>query len=121
MYNIHPADTYAHGGQGMYGLQVHGHVLQTVLDLIRRGKKCLEKDRFSTYPTVHEVTPRLDDGQPLLRGTVEIPRPILKRLHEEEITLTQAATELREVVLPYEWQMLLVAVRMAARRLRESV
>jgi folate-dependent phosphoribosylglycinamide formyltransferase PurN len=121
MYNIHPADIDAHGGQGMHGLRVHGHVLDAALDLIRRGKKRLDHDRFFTYPTIHEVTERPDDGPPLLRGTVEIPRSILKCLHEGEITLAQAAANLQAVVLSREWTMLPAAVRLAAQRITDAL
>lgn len=117
MYNIHPADPEDHGGEKMHGLMVHEHVLAKAIDLVRRGKKSLENDRFFTYPTVHEVTDIPDGGPPLLRGSVEIPKSILRGVLDQTHTLTEAADLLRDVVLPYEWQMLPAAVRMAAARL----
>lgn len=117
MYNIHPADPEFHGGQGMYGLQVHEHVLAEAVDLVRRGKKDLGRGRFFTHPTVHEATAKPDDGPPLLRGTVEIPNPLILQVLAEQITLVEAAKELQKVVLPYEWLMLPTAVRMAAARI----
>lgn len=117
MYNIHPADTEDHGGEKMHGLMVHEHVLAKAIDLVRRGKKSLKNDRFFTYPTVHEVTEIPDGGPPLLRGSVEIPKSILRGVLDQTHTLTEAAAMLQKVVLPYEWQMLPAAVRMAAARL----
>lgn len=117
IYNIHPADTDHHGGQGMHSLRVHEHVLAEALDLIHRGKKIVGGHRFFTYPTVHEVTDEPDAGQVLLRGTVEIPSYILWSLLDDALSITDAAKLLQQVVLPYEWLMLPVAVQMAARRI----
>lgn len=117
MYNIHPADPVRHGGEGMYGLRVHEHVLAEVIDLVERGKKNLVDDRFFTYPTVHEVTEKPDDGPPLLRASVEIPKEILRGILVGAYTMSEAAGLLQKAVLPYEWQMLPAAVRMAAARL----
>ncbi|MGB4834305.1 MAG: formyltransferase family protein [Candidatus Moraniibacteriota bacterium] len=117
MYNIHPADIDAHGGQGMHGLRVHEHVLEAELDHIRRGKKSLGCDRFFTYPTVHEVTERPDDGPPLLMGAVEIPSTLLQGVLDGTYDIRAAALKLREIVLPYEWLMLPAAVRLAAQRM----
>lgn len=116
IYNIHPADTEAHGGNGMHGPRVHEHVLMEILDLIRRGKRVVQQ-RFFTYPTVHEVTEEADAGTPLLRGTVEIPPYILQSLLDDAISVSEAAQFLQKVVLPYEWLMLPAAVRMAATRI----
>ncbi len=118
-YNIHPADIEKFGGKGMYGLAVHEKVLSEVLDLISRGKKSPD-DRFFTYPTVHEVISEYDSGAPLLVGSVEIPKVIVTGLFYKQIRLQQAAQLLQKVVLPYEWMMLPTAVKMAAKKIRDS-
>ena len=119
IYNIHPADPHEHGGQGMYGLVVHEHVLTQILDQIKRGWKTND-DKFYTYPTVHEVSEEYDQGSPLLQGHVEIPWPIIEDLIKKEITLKQAAEDLQKHVLPYEWQILPPAVRMAAKKILDE-
>jgi len=119
MYNIHPADPFGHGGDKMYGLAVHLHVLEEIKDLIHRGKKTL-KGPFYTYPTVHESTMDYDGGDMLLRQAVLIPDTIVKDFCEGRMEPKQAAKALQEVVLPYEWLMLPSAVRMAARRILEK-
>jgi phosphoribosylglycinamide formyltransferase-1 len=118
-YNIHPADPTGHGGDKMYGLAVHQHVLEEIKDLVYRGKKTL-KDSFYTYPTVHAATLDYDGGDMLLRQAVLIPDTIVKDFCEGMIDPKQAAKALQEVVLPYEWLMLPAAVRMAARRILEK-
>lgn len=116
MFNIHPADPAKHGGDNMYGLTVHQHVLEEVKDLIYRGKKKMS-DNFYTYPTVHEATLDYDGGDMILRQAVLIPDNIVKGFYEGMLDPKQAAKALQEVVLPYEWLMLPAAVRMAARRI----
>ncbi|MDD3711006.1 MAG: formyltransferase family protein [Patescibacteria group bacterium] len=116
IYNIHPADIEKFGGKGMYGLAVHEKVLSEVLDLISRGKKSPD-DRFFTYPTVHEAVSEYDSGAPLLVGSVEIPRSIIKDLLVGRIDLQSAAQRLQDVVLPYEWMMLPTAVKIAANKI----
>jgi folate-dependent phosphoribosylglycinamide formyltransferase PurN len=121
IYNIHPADTDNFGGDGMYGLEVHERVILNAVDQINRGKKVLGKDRFFTFPTVHEVVLAYDSGTPLLIGAVEIPQKLLQDLIEEEMeTLDSAAKELQKIVLPYEWLMLPIAVNMAVRRILDE-
>jgi phosphoribosylglycinamide formyltransferase-1 len=115
IYNIHPASIVNHGGQGMYGLEVHKHVLQEVIDLISRGRKTVN-DRFFTYPTVHEVEQEYDSGAPFLVGAVEISQLIIKQLIAEEINLYEGAEMLQKIVLPYEWKMLPCAVNMAVQK-----
>ncbi|MBI4765401.1 MAG: hypothetical protein HY787_12480 [Deltaproteobacteria bacterium] len=119
MYNIHPADPARHGGDKMYGLAVHQHVLEEVKDLLYRGKKMVS-DNFYTYSTVHEATLDYDGGDMLLRQAVLIPDNIVKGFYEEMMDPKQAAKALQEVVLPYEWLMLPAAVRMSARRILEK-
>jgi folate-dependent phosphoribosylglycinamide formyltransferase PurN len=119
MYNIHPADPARHGGDKMYALAVHQHVLEEVKDLIYRGKKNV-LDSLYTYPTVHEVTLDYDGGDMLLRQAVLIPDNIVKGFCEGMMDPKQAAKALQEVVLPYEWLMLPAAVRMASRRILEK-
>lgn len=46
IYNIHPADPAKHGGDKMYGLAVHLHVLEEIKDLIYRGKKKMDGTIF---------------------------------------------------------------------------
>jgi folate-dependent phosphoribosylglycinamide formyltransferase PurN len=118
-YNIHPADPVKHGGDKMYGLAVHLHVLEEIKDVVYRGKKTL-KDSFYTYPTVHAATLDYDGGDMLLRQAVLIPDTIVKDFFERRMDPQQAAKALQEVVLPYEWLMLPAAVRMAARRILEK-
>lgn len=117
MYNIHPADIYLHGGDGMYSLRPHEHVLSAALDEIRRGKKVLGQDRFFTYPTVHELDVIPDAGLPLLRGSVEIPDYLLTGIQNDTYSLKEAAKKLQQIVLPYEWMILPTAVRMAVARI----
>lgn len=117
MFNIHPACPILHGGQGMHGLKVHKHVLSSFLDEIKRGKKQLRIDRFFTYPTVHEVTEKPDDGEFLLRGIVEVPSSLLGQVQSGEASLDATAEQLRDIVLPNEWLMLPAAVRMAVNRM----
>lgn len=115
-YNIHPADPVAHGGDKMYGLAVHRHVLEEIIDLLSRGKKTL-KDPFYTYPTVHEATWDYDGGDMLLRQAVRIPPDLIREVYEGKKEILEAAQALQQLVLPYEWLMLPAAVRMAARRI----
>ncbi|MBA4393007.1 MAG: hypothetical protein C0407_05595 [Desulfobacca sp.] len=117
-YNIHPADPANHGGDKMYGLAVHQHVLDEIKDLIYRGKKKIS-DRFYTYPTVHEANNDYDGGDMLLRQAVLIPESIVTEYYNGLKDPKQAAKDLQAVVLPYEWLMLPAAVRMAARRILE--
>lgn len=119
IYNIHPADPARHGGDKMYGLAVHQHVLEETKDLIYRGKKKLE-DKFYTYPTVHEVNSDFDGGDLLLRQAVLIPSSIVGDYCAGLKDPKEVAKDLQEVVLPYEWLMLPAAVRMAARRILEK-
>jgi folate-dependent phosphoribosylglycinamide formyltransferase PurN len=119
LFNIHPADPARHGGDKMYGLAVHQHVLEEVKDLIYRGKKN-SSDNFYTYPTVHEATLDYDGGDMLLRQSVLIPSALVKNYCQGLMEPKQAAKALQEVVLPYEWLMLPAAVRMAARRILEK-
>jgi folate-dependent phosphoribosylglycinamide formyltransferase PurN len=119
IYNIHPADPSRHGGDKMYGLAVHQHVLEEIKDMIYRGKKKLS-DNFYTYPTVHEASAEYDGGDPLLRQAVLIPNSIIKDYCQGLKAPKQAAKDLQDVVLPYEWLMLPPAVRMAARRILEK-
>jgi folate-dependent phosphoribosylglycinamide formyltransferase PurN len=117
IYNIHPADPCEHGGQNMYGLEVHVHVLRQIVDEIKREWKRIESDRFYTYPTVHEASAGYDQGQPLLRAPVEIPQQIIGGLMSEGLSFKEAAEALQKHVLPYEWLMLPLAVRMAAKKI----
>lgn len=123
-YNIHPADPYQHGGQGMYGLKVHEHVFKEIGDEIARGKKKVS-DKFFTYPTIHRAVGEYDAGDILLQGVVEIPAEIIKGFMDPvgfmdgELSLKEAAKALQKHVLPYEWMILPPAVRMAARRIIE--
>jgi folate-dependent phosphoribosylglycinamide formyltransferase PurN len=119
MYNIHPADPVRHGGDKMYGLAVHQHVLEEVKDLIYRGKKDVS-DNFYTYPTVHETTLDYDGGDMLLRQAVLIPDSMVMGYYHGLMDPKQAAKALQEVVLPYEWLMLPAAVRIAAGRILEK-
>jgi folate-dependent phosphoribosylglycinamide formyltransferase PurN len=118
LYNIHPADPEKFGGQNMYGLRVHEYVLRDVLDQIYRGRKTV-RDRFFTFPTVHEVDEKFDSGQHLLRQDVEIPRRLIEALAEKRLSPEEGAGALQNVVLPYEWLMLPTAVKGAARRILE--
>lgn len=114
MYNIHPADPKKHGGYMMYDLDVHIHVLERIHDKISRGWKKSD-GRFFTYPTIHEISPEYDQGQILLQGYVEIPQLIIAQFNKTPIY--KLAKKLQEHVIPYEWLMLPVAVRMAAKKI----
>jgi folate-dependent phosphoribosylglycinamide formyltransferase PurN len=119
-YNIHPADPGRHGGDRMYGLAVHLHVLEEINDLIYRGRKKIT-DRFYTFPTVHEVTDaKYDAGNILLQQTVEIPKSIVRDYVEGKKDELLVAEELQKHVLPYEWLMLPAAVKMAAQRILDE-
>ncbi len=116
MYNIHPADPGKHGGDKMYGLDVHLHVLEEIKDLIYRGKKRWS-DPFYTYPTVHEANQDYDGGDMVLRQAVPIPSWIVEDYGRGRKDPQSSAKDLQNVVLPYEWIMLPAAVRIAARRI----
>ena len=111
MFNIHPAHTILHGGNEMHSLRPHLHVLAAVKDEIARGQKKLGRDTFFTYPTVHRVTKVVDGGPPLLQVPVEIPEEIIRWY---DVSKVGAAEQLQKHVLPFEWEMLPKAVRMAA-------
>ncbi len=119
MYNIHPADPYRHGGDHMYGLAVHEHVLEEIRDRLYRGRQELSRPCY-TYPTVHEAVWEYDGGDLLLRQAVRIPPQLIHDYYYGLISLQEAAQALQKVVLPYEWLMLPAAVRMAARRILEE-
>jgi phosphoribosylglycinamide formyltransferase 1 len=116
IFNIHPADPAKHGGDQMYGLAVHAHVLEEIRDLIYRGKK-KNTDPFYSYATVHEASLEYDGGDMLLRQAVLIPQTIISDYCQGRQDLQKSAKALQDVVLPYEWLMLPPAVRMAARRI----
>jgi phosphoribosylglycinamide formyltransferase 1 len=118
-YNIHPADPAKHGGDKMYGLAVHQHVLDETKDQIYRGKKKFS-DKFYTYPTVHEANTDYDGGDMLLRQAVWIPDSIVRDYCDGLKDPKQVTKDLQAVVLPYEWLMLPAAVRMAARRILQK-
>lgn len=118
MYNIHPADPVKHGGDKMYGLAVHRHVLEEIKDQVYRGKK-KATDPFYTYPTVHEASEDYDGGNLLLRQAVQIPHSIVNEVCQGSKDSQKTAKDLQDLVLPYEWLMLPAAVRMAARRIKD--
>jgi folate-dependent phosphoribosylglycinamide formyltransferase PurN len=119
IYNIHPADPAKHGGDQMYGLAVHEHVLEEIRDLIHRGKKKIT-DPFYSYATVHEASLDYDGGDMLLRQAVLIPPDLIINYYEGRTDLQKSAKALQEVVLPFEWLMLPAAVRMAAQRILQK-
>lgn len=120
IYNIHPADIETCGGAGMYGLEPHKKVLTDITDLISRGKKDLFKDRFYTEPTVHEVEPKYDSGQCLLRLKVEIPKKIIHDFINKPENREEIAAKLQQHVLPYEWMILPLAVNIAAAKIQQN-
>jgi folate-dependent phosphoribosylglycinamide formyltransferase PurN len=102
----------------MYGLLVHLHVLDGINDQVERGMAKVT-DRFFTTPTVHEVSEEYDQGKVLLQAQVEIPQELIQAWvagtyqgNEEDV-----AKKLQQIVLPFEWQMLPCAVRMAAKKI----
>jgi phosphoribosylglycinamide formyltransferase 1 len=119
IYNIHPADPAKHGGDQMYGLAVHEHVLEEIRDLIYRGRKKMT-DPFYSYATVHEVSLDYDGGDMLLRQAVLIPEAVISDYCQGQKDLKTSAKALQDVVLPYEWLMLPAAVRIAARRVLQK-
>jgi len=121
-YNIHPADPGQFGGQGMYGLEVHKRVLLSIKDLLDRGRK-KRTDRFFTYPTVHEVDGEYDSGQELIRLNVEIPAKIINDFMDgpsRPASLETATQALQQHVLPYEWEILPLAVNLAAKKIQQA-
>lgn len=115
--NIHPADPKKHGGDKMYGLAVHEHVLEEIGDIMFRGRG-ITTTRFFTIPTVHEVNyGGYDTGVFLLQQAVEIPPIIISEYINGKIDPLKAAKKLQDHVLPYEHLMLPPAVRMAAKRI----
>jgi phosphoribosylglycinamide formyltransferase-1 len=78
--NIHPSLLPRHGGKGMMGLAVHRSVLAA-------GDPV-------TGVTIHEVTPELDAGPPLLQ--VEV--PVLPGDDEERLAARVLAVEHRSLV-----------------------
>lgn len=119
IYNIHPADLEKFGGKGMYGLEPHKKVLLGVQDLIERGRKTAA-DRFYTEPTVHKVNDKYDSGEYLLKLNLEIPGEIIANFMENPSDIEGAAKRLQEYVLPYEWRMLPLAVKLAAAKVLEN-
>ena len=72
--NIHPSLLPAHGGKGMMGLAVHRSVLAA-------GDE-------RTGVTIHEVTPELDAGPPLLQAEVPVmPGDDAERLAERVLAV----------------------------------
>lgn len=120
IYNIHPADLEIAGGRGMYGLEPHKRVLENILDLISRGRKNIG-DNFYTFPTIHEVGEKYDEGVALLKAGIEIPASIISSLVNIPTAEVpeELAEELQKYVLEYEHIMLPQAVEMAARKLLE--
>ncbi len=116
-YNIHPANIETCGGKGMYGLEPHKKVLSDIADLIQRGRKTLN-DKFYTEPTVHGVEDKYDSGQALLRLSVEIPQQIIYDFINNPESCDEAASNLQKHVLPYEWMMLPLAVKIAATQMQ---
>lgn len=114
--NIHPADTFKHGGRYMYGLTVHERVLSEVMDMLYREVKTPEDD-FETCVTVHEVGFPIDQGPIVMRAAVKIPQNLILDLHKKVITLREAAEKLQKHVLEFEWIYLPAAVRACAKRL----
>ena len=119
MYNIHPADPHKHGGDGMYGLEVHRRVILEIIDKIKRGKAKLI-DKFYTLPTIHEVAMEYDSGEIIVQARVEVPIRIIAEFigqNSRGDSLDIAASNLQKHVLPYEWIMLPAAVQMAAKKI----
>lgn len=119
IYNIHPANLEKCGGRGMYGLEPHKKVLLEIKDLIKRGRRTAT-DRFYTEPTVHEVSGEYDSGEYLLKLNLEIPKKIIADFMENPNRIEEAAKRLQEYVLPYEWQILPLAVKVAAAKILEN-
>lgn len=115
MYNCHPADVKAHGGKGMYGLPVHEHVLGEIKEEIKSGEKKIT-DRFFTYPTIHEVLPKYDEGQEFLKVSAEIPARIISDYMSGKKSSEESAQELQNVVKYYEWTFWPAAVEGAAAK-----
>ncbi|MFA5022592.1 MAG: formyltransferase family protein [Patescibacteria group bacterium] len=142
IYNIHPALPFEHGGNGMYGLDVHLHVLGSIVDLIQRGRKRLG-DAFVTVPTVHLAIREYDSGEALLQEEVPVPSEIIEQamsganmlrkgirtavkskgadgmnlIINGQTALNEAASALQQVVLPVEHEILPKAFTLACERL----
>jgi phosphoribosylglycinamide formyltransferase-1 len=115
--NIHPADTVLAGGKRMYGLEPHKKVLAIIKEQIDTGIASKD-DVFYTHPTVHNVEEAYDTGQPLLRLSLKIPKIIINSLGNEDSDTCAAA--LQAYVLPYEWMLLPLAVKIAAQQMLDD-
>jgi len=116
IYNIHPADPKEHGGNKIYGLRTHKHVLSKLKDEYERGWKNLS-DRYFTLLTIHEAGNKFDQGQIFSQHHIEIPSTIVSGFLLGDFSLNVAAKLLQDHVLIYEWMILPMAISMAAKKI----
>jgi folate-dependent phosphoribosylglycinamide formyltransferase PurN len=95
--------------------------LKEINDLVERGM-AKATDRFFTQPTVHEVVDEYDQGKTLLQAQVEIPQELVQGwvTGVYEGSDEDVAKRLQQIVLPFEWQMLPCAVRLAAKKILDQ-
>ncbi|RJQ31584.1 hypothetical protein C4572_02185 [Candidatus Parcubacteria bacterium] len=116
--NIHPANKDRHGGNGMYDLETHMHVLRDILDQLKRGTIKLT-DRIVTEINFHIATEEHDRGPLLVAVYVPIPFSLIENLINCG-SLKYAARCLQKIVLKREWEILPTAINIAAMEILEK-
>ncbi|MFC1612799.1 hypothetical protein ACFL23_00520 [Patescibacteria group bacterium] len=117
-YNIHPADIEEHGGNTMYGLAVHQHALNSIMDQIKRGRGNVNT-QFFTKIVIHKIGKEYDKGNIFKIINIPIPTEIVLALHKKIATIEEAAKNLQKHVIQFEHIELPSAVRSAARIILE--
>lgn len=115
VFNIHPADTKAHGGRHMYGLAPHRHVLAQIRDELYREVRSVT-DSFFTEIDVHQVRSedKVDGGKVINRLYVPIPPGIIMNLTEID-DINFLAGILQKHILQYEHLILPSAINILAQ------
>lgn len=143
-FNIHPALPEKHGGTEMCGLEVHIHVLEELLDEVRRHgydprKRYLttivvhraHKESFTEKPTIVYGQKKFDIGAAFTTQNVVIPNGLIedlqsevaaalaigdeeRRQHYRGQAIEKYAARLQQHVLRYEWRLLPSAMRSIA-------
>ena len=115
VFNIHPANTFEHGGRHMYGLAVHEHVLAKIRDEICREVSGVGDD-FYTQISIHQVhhTAGVDGGKVFIKLDVPISHGIIAGL-VNGADIKELAKELQKWVLQYEHLILPTAVNILAK------
>lgn len=107
--NNHPAPTLTDGGKGMYDRMVHEHVIERIMDDIRRHPEKIH-DVHRTCVTHHEVfrrkppfTEGMDTGTVLSEMWVDILPKIIEDCYKGKISTEEAAKLLQKHVMQYEY------------------